>query len=214
MINWLHSLLPHFPHYGYVLVFIVEFLNNIGVPLPGDTTLLMAGFILGKNAFSLWKPMAAGMAACSLGGIGAFWAGRRMGYDGLKKIHWLHFTPERVRWIEVFFKRHGHKAVFIARFIILFPPVAANLLAGIAKMKWRVFLFYDLTGSAVYATSYILIGYFFGKKWKLLVTWLGPTALYSILGSLALLVLVVVFRHRLYGFLTRIFSGKGHWKVR
>ena len=35
MIHWLHSLLPHIPHYGYVLVFIVVFLNNIGAPLPG-----------------------------------------------------------------------------------------------------------------------------------------------------------------------------------
>src|SRR5271163_4968622 len=113
ILHWIHSLMPHFPHYGYVLVFIVEFLNNLGIPLPGDTTLLMAGFILGKNAFSLWQPIAAGMAACSLGGIGAFWTGRRLGYNGLKKIHWLHFTPERVRWIESFFKRHGPKAVFI-----------------------------------------------------------------------------------------------------
>lgn len=72
MVHWLHSLLPHIPHYGYLLVFIIEFLNNIGIPLPGDTTLLMAGFILGKNAVSLWQPMAAGMAACFLGGFALF----------------------------------------------------------------------------------------------------------------------------------------------
>jgi hypothetical protein len=57
MLHWLHSLLPHLPHYGYVLVFIVVFLNNIGVPLPGETILLGAGFILGKAAGSLWEPM-------------------------------------------------------------------------------------------------------------------------------------------------------------
>ena len=33
MLHWLHSLLPHIPHYGYVLVFIVVFLNNLGAPL-------------------------------------------------------------------------------------------------------------------------------------------------------------------------------------
>ena len=133
MLHWLHSLLPHIPHHGYVLVFIVVLLNNLGLPLPGETILLGAGFMLGKTADSLWQPMAAGTAASFLGGICAFWLGRRLGQGSLEKIHWLHLTPERLKWPEQFFKRHGAKAVFIARFIALFPPVAANLLAGMAK---------------------------------------------------------------------------------
>jgi membrane protein DedA with SNARE-associated domain len=189
--------LPHIPHYGYALVFIVVFLNNIGAPLPGETILLGAGFVLGKAAGSLWEPIVAGTAACFLGAICAFWMGRRLGHGGLETIHWLHLTHERLKWPERFFKRHGAKAVFIARFIALFPPVAANLLAGMGKMRWRSFLFYNLTGSAVYTTTYILIGYFFGKKWKRLEAWLGPTALYLILAAIALIVLAVIFRHSL-----------------
>jgi membrane protein DedA with SNARE-associated domain len=208
MLPWLHSLLPHLPHYGYWLVFIVVFLNNIGIPLPGDTILLGAGFILGKNAVSLWQPMAAGTAACFLGGICAFWLGHRLGHSGIKKIHWLHLTPERVKRVESFFKRHGAKTVFIARFIALLPPIVANLMAGIAKMPPRVFLFYNLTGSAVYAVSYILIGYFFGKKWKFLEAWLGPTALYLILAGIVLVVLGVISRHSLSKVWTGFFRGR------
>jgi membrane protein DedA with SNARE-associated domain len=208
MLHWLHSLLPHIPHYGFVLVFIVVFLNNIGVPMPGKTILFGVGVILGKAEGSPWQPMAAGTAACFLGGSCAFWLGRRLGHGGLGKIQWLHLTPKRLEWPERFFKRHGPKAVFIARFIPLFPPFAANLLAGMTKMPWRTFVFYNLTGSAVWAPSYILIGYFFGKKWKVLEAWLGPTALYLILAGTALLVLVVVFRHFLSGILARIFSKK------
>ena len=140
MLHWLHALPPHIPHYGYVLVFIVVFLNNLGAPLPGETILLGAGFILGKAAGSLWEPMVAGTAACFLGGSCAFWLGRRLGLSGLENIHWLHLTPKRLKWPERFFKRHGAKAVFIARFIALFPPVAANLLAGMTSMSWRKFL--------------------------------------------------------------------------
>jgi undecaprenyl-diphosphatase len=160
---------------------------------------------LGKAAGSLWEPVAAGTAASFLGGSCSFWLGRRLGHGGLEGIHWLHLTPERLKWPERFFKRHGAKAVFIARFIALFPPVAANLLAGMTKMPWRTFLFYNLTGSAAYATSYILIGCFFGKKWKLLEAWLGPTALYLILAGLTLIVLGVIFRHSLSKFLARLF---------
>jgi len=208
MLHWLHSLLPHIPHYGYALVFIVVFLNNIGLPLPGETILLGAGFILGKAAGSLWQPMAAGTAACFLGGICSFSLGLRLGHGSLETIHWLHLTPERVKWTERFFKRRGAKAVFIARFIPLLPPVAVNLLAGMAKMPWRIFLFYNLTGSAAHAISYTLIGYFFGKKWKRFEAWLGPTALYLILAGIALIVLGVIFRHSLSGFWTRLFSKK------
>ena len=195
-------------HYGYVLVFIVAFLNNLGVPLPGETILLGAGFAVGKTADSLWQPMVAGTAACFLGGIGAFWLGRRLGRGSLEKIRWLHLTPERMKWPERFFKRHGDKTVFIARFIFLFPPVMVNLLAGMSQMPWRIFLVYDLTGSAAYATTYTLIGYFFGKKWKLLESWLGPTALYLIFAGLVIVVLSVLFRYSLSGYWARIFPKK------
>ena len=131
-----------------------------------------------------------------------------LGQSGLERIHWLHLTPERLKWPERFFKRHGAKAVFIARFIALFPPVAANLLAGVAKMPWRIYLSYNLLGSAAYTTGYILIGYFFGKKWKRLEAWLGPTALYLILAGIVLLVLGVIFRHPLSKFRVRLCSNK------
>jgi membrane protein DedA with SNARE-associated domain len=212
MLHWLHDLLPHIPHYGYVLVFIVVFLNNIGFPLPGETILLGAGFVLGKTADSLWQPVVAGTAACFLGGICAFGMGRRLGHGGLEKIGWLHLTPKRLKWPERLFKRHGAKTVFIARFIFLFPPVAANLLAGMSKMPWRTFLFYNVTGSAAYTTTYILIGYFFGKKWKLLEAWLGPTALYLILAGLAIVVVTVIFRHSLSGFWARFFTKRRQQK--
>lgn len=195
MLHWIHDLLPHFPRFGYVLVFVVVLLNNLGFPLPGDTIVLGAGFILGKNAFSLWEPMAAATAACFLGGIWAFWIGRRLGHSGIKKVRWLHLTPKRVEWGEHFFKKYGPKTVFFARFIILFPPFAANALAGMAKMRWGTFLLYNITGSAAYSVSYILIGYFFGKRWKLFEAWLGPAAIYFLAAGLVLVLLGVIF-HR------------------
>jgi membrane protein DedA with SNARE-associated domain len=208
MLHWLHSLLPHIPHYGFVLVFIVAFLNNLGFPLPGETILLGAGFVLGKTADSLWQPLLAGTTACFFGGICAFWFGRHLEHGRLEKIRWLHLTPERMKWPEQFFERHGAKTVLIARFIFLFPPVVVNLLAGMAKMPWRIFLFYNLIGSAAYTTTYILIGYFFGKEWKQLEAWLGPTALYLILAGIMLIVLAVVFRKSVSGLLARLFPNK------
>jgi membrane protein DedA with SNARE-associated domain len=213
MLHWLHDLLPHIPHYGYVLVFIVAFLNNLGLPLPGETILLGAGFVLGKTADSLWQPVVAGTAACFLGGICVFGLGRRLGRGGLEKIRWLHLTSERMKWPERFFKHHGAKTVFIARFIFLFPPVVVNLLAGMSKMPWRTFLSYNLTGSAAYSTTYILIGYYFGKQWKLLEAWLGSTALYLMLAGLVIAVLGVIFRHSVSGYWVRLFRNEHRRKM-
>ena len=110
-------------------------------------------------------------------------------------------SVNKLAWPEQFFKRHGAKAVFIARFIPLFPPVLANLFAGMSKMQWRVYLFYNITGSAAYTASYILIGYFFRKQWEIIDAWLGSETLYLILAGVALIILSVIFRH--------IFSRKG-----
>ena len=206
MIQWLHSLLPDVPHYGYVLVFIVVFLNNVGLPLPGETILLGAGFVLGQAEGSLWQPMAAGTVASFVGGVCAFLLGRRLDHGNLESIHWLHLTPKRLEWPQRYFERHGAKAVFIARFIAILPPVIANVLAGMTRISWRLFLLYNLTGSAAFTATYILIGYFFGRKWKLLEAWLGPMTLYLILAAVVLIIPGVMFRHSLSGSFRRLLS--------
>ena len=198
MLHWLHELLPHLPRYGSVLVFMVVFLNNLGFPLPGETILLGAGFIWGRSAAgSLWEPIAAGAAASFIGGSCAFWMGRRLDHSGLERIRWLHLTPQRMEWPDRFLKRHGAKTVFIARFIALFPPVVANLLAGMSKLSWPTFLGYNLAGSVGYAATYILVGHFFGRRWKAIEAWLGSPTLYAILVAVALIACGVIFRHSL-----------------
>ena len=84
--------------------------------------------------------------------------------------------------------------------------MVVNLLAGMAKMRWRIFLFYNLTGSAAYTATYILIGYFFGKKWKLLEAWLGPTALYLIFAGIAIVVFGMLFRNSVSRYWAYIYS--------
>ena len=206
MLHWLHSLLPNLPHYGYVLVFVVVLLNNVGVPFPAEAVLLGAGFILGTAADALWQPMAAGTAAAFLGGICCFWLGRRLDPDALDKIRWLHLTPARLQWPERYLKRHGAKTIFVARFIAILPPMAANVLAGMTEMSWPVFLFYNLAGSALATVSYILLGYVIGKNWALVSAWLGPMGLYVILTAVVVVVPAVIFRHALSALISRVLA--------
>ena len=203
-----HHLLVLFPLYGNAVVFISTYLNSIGFPFPGEPILFGVGFILGKEGLTLWGSFAAGITACFLGGETGFWLGKWLGHSRLEKIHWLHLTAKKFERMGNYFKRYGAKTVFLARFIALLPPLIPNVLAGVANMRWRVFLFYNFTGSVVYATLYILLGYYFGKQWEALEAWLGPTAIYLILQGIVLIVLAVVFRGFIYRFWARFFPGK------
>jgi membrane protein DedA with SNARE-associated domain len=204
-LHWLDRLLPQLPHYGFALVFLVVFLSNIGFPFPGKVILFGAGFVWGRAAGSLWEPMLAGTVASFLGGTCAFWLGRRVGHGRLTKIHWLHLTTKRLEWPERYFKRHGEKTVFLARFIPVLPSAVANLLEGTTTIPWRTYLWLNLAGSAAYTTVYILLGYFLGRQLKFFQAWLGPTAIYAIMVAIALIVLGFACRHLLSRFFARAF---------
>ncbi len=195
-------------HYGYGVVFLVVFLNNAGVPVPGDTMLLGAGFLAAKGIFSLWISLLAGTAGCFLGCDGGYWLGRRFGHKILNRFTWLHFTPKKDKQVEEFFKKHGTKAVFFARFVVLLHPVT-GLFAGMWKMPLRPFLFYNLIGSMGCAFLYILGGYYFGQNWELLRHWIGHTGLYVILIGIILVLLSLLVRHSVFAFFARITSKKG-----
>ena len=75
-------------------------------------------------------------------------------------------------------------------------------------MSWRIFLFYNLTGSTAYTISYILMGYLFGRKWNLFEAWLGCTVIDLIVAGIALVALGIVFRKSLSGYLPRHWSTK------
>ncbi len=166
--------------YGYWVIGLVVFLNNLGVPVPGDTILLAAGFFSAKGNLSIWIAWCSGTLGCFMGANGGYWIGMRFGHPLLTKISWIKMTPEKINRIEKFFEKHGAKAVFFARFIALLHPVT-GLLAGMGKTPLRPFLFYNLLGSAAYVCLYLFGGYYFGERWGLVRVWIGDAVLYLIL---------------------------------
>jgi membrane protein DedA with SNARE-associated domain len=186
-------------HDGYWVVFIVLFFNNIGFPVPGDTVLLGAGFLVGRGVLSFWVVAAIGTTACFLGSGGAYWFGLRFGRQFLKRIKWFRVNPGRARQMDRFFEKYGPKVVFFARFIALLHPVT-GLLAGIWKTPLRPFLFYNLAGSAAYTVIYTLAGYFFGQRWEIFKSWLGPAIFYVLVIAAALSILVLFLRRSISSF--------------
>ena len=204
MPDWLEDLLGL---YGYPILFLAVFLNNAGIPIPGDTVLLGSGFLAEEGLFSLGWVIFIATLACFSGGCLGYWVGRRLGRKLILRSRWLRNSPERVEQMERFFKKHGPKAIFFARFVALVHPVT-GLLAGMGKIPLRAFLFYNLAGSAAYAACYACAGYFFGDSWDLLKGWLGKAALYA-LGLVLLLILLTFLFRQPFQLLWARFSGKG-----
>jgi membrane-associated phospholipid phosphatase len=85
-------------------------------------------------------------------------------------------TPERLARAEVFFERHGGKAVFLARFFAGLRVFGA-VVAGMSRMRWRTFVFYNVLGGSVWATAVVLVGYLAGGSLGLVERWLGRATL-------------------------------------
>jgi membrane protein DedA with SNARE-associated domain len=150
--------------HGYVVVATVVALESMGLPLPGETTLVAAAVYAGTT-HQLNIGLVIGAAA--LGAIGGdnigYWIGLRFGHDLLLRHGRLvRIDPRRMKLGQYLFARHGGKVVFFGRFVALLRAVAA-LLAGINSMPWRRFLFFNATGGVVWASLFGSGAYFLGE---------------------------------------------------
>src|SRR5436309_1718829 len=172
--------------YGYAIVFLGVFLESAGVPVPGETVLLAAGFFASQGTFALPWVIGLGIGAAILGDNVGYWIGRRAGRPLVERYGRLvGLTPGRIAAFDAFFQRHGARTVFLARFVTGLRVVAA-LFAGVARLPWSEFLLYNAAGALVWATTVTLAGYFFGRSWELLHRWFGRAALFGAALAIAL----------------------------
>ena len=157
-------------HYGYWALAATLLLENAGIPVPGETMLLMASF-LASSEHELRLPwiIGVGTAAAVLGdNLGfalGYYGGRSLlaRYQSIFRIQQKTLTHgERV------FTRFGAATVFFARFVFGLRIIAGPL-AGVLRMPWQKFLVANFFGAALWVTVISVAGYFFGQQWNHLV---------------------------------------------
>jgi membrane protein DedA with SNARE-associated domain len=148
---------------GYPAVVLFIFIESTGIPFPGETMLLLASFYAATTGH-LSLP---GIIACAaLGAILGDNLGYYIGYTGGRKFverfgRYVFVKTKHLDQAEKFFNKHGAKTVFFARFVTLLRIWAA-FLAGVNRMHWRTFLFYNAAGGIVWATLIGTLGYIGG----------------------------------------------------
>ena len=192
MPGWLVDL---FARYGYAVVFAGVFLENTGLPVPGETALLAGAAMAQFGRLSLpWVIVNAIMAAI-LGDNLGFLIGRLCGRGLAEKYgSRIGLTRARLAQFDRFFAEYGGRTVFIARFITGLRVFGA-VLAGASGLRWPAFLFYNAAGAVVWCIAVATAGYMLAYSWDTLERWIGRTGLIG-LALVAAIVIVGVMRAR------------------
>jgi undecaprenyl-diphosphatase len=174
MPTWLADL---FARYGYAVVFAGVFLENTGLPVPGETVLLAGGALAHAGHLSLgWVIVFAIVAAVAGDNLG-FLIGRRGGRQiAVRYGGRVGLTAQRLQEFDRFFERHGPKTVFVARFITGLRVVCA-VLAGGSGMSWSTFVLFNATGAVVWSCTIAFAGYSLAYSWDTLERWVGGVGL-------------------------------------
>jgi membrane protein DedA with SNARE-associated domain len=196
--DFLHDSLQLIEHYmllyGYWAVFFGVMLENAGVPVPGETILLIAGYFASTGKFHLGLVMLIAATGAVIGDNIGFAIGHHFGRSVLLRVGRFFFlTPKRFEYMENYFQQHGNKTILVARFITGLRVFAA-LLAGASKMPWRVFIVFNLAGAVLWSIVITTLGYLFGQSLPLLVKWVGRSG--TILLVSAIVIGIVVWRVR------------------
>jgi membrane protein DedA with SNARE-associated domain len=196
--DFLHNSLQLIEHYmlayGYWAVFFGVMLENAGVPVPGETILLIAGYFASTGKFHLGLVMLIAATGAVIGDNIGFAIGHHYGRAVLLRIGRFFFlTPKRFAHMENYFERHGNKTILVARFITGLRVFAA-LLAGASKMPWRVFIVFNVAGAILWSVVITTLGYLFGQSLPLLIKWVGRSG--TILLIAAVVIVIVVWRVR------------------
>jgi membrane protein DedA with SNARE-associated domain len=171
--------------YGLFILFLLIPRESAGIPLPGETGLVAAGVLASQGDMSIVAVIAVAAVAAIVGDNVGYWAGRLGGRKLFQRWGFLERHAAKVLpWSERFFKRHGGKTIFLARFIAVLRVTAAWL-AGISKMHWWLFFLWNAAGGIAWAVTVGLVAYYAGHAAA------AAISRYGLIAGAAIVVLLV-----------------------
>ena len=175
--------------YGYWALFILVAAESLGVPLPGETALIVAATYAGTtHHLNPWLIFLVASAAAIIGDNIGYWIGDKGGYRLAHRYgSKVRLDERKLKTARYLFDLHGVKVVFFGRFVSVLRTYAA-FLAGTSRMLWRKFLPANAVGGIVWAGIYTAVSYFAGH-------WLQQASgtIDWILGGLAVVAIVGVW---------------------
>ena len=145
--------------YGYWVIFPLMILE-------GPITTIMAGILASLGAFNVWIVLLLSISADIFGDIFLYGIGKKWGNSFVAKVgKYLGIAEKRVKKVDKFFRKHGGKAVFMAKSTtgLCFTTF---IVAGIVRMDFKKFLRYSFLGGLMWSGFLVGMGYFYGYLWR------------------------------------------------
>ncbi|MDX1623058.1 MAG: DedA family protein [Gemmatimonadota bacterium] len=194
----LEFLVPYLANYGYATLLLLTFLETsafLGLVAPGETIIVLCGFYAFRGVLDPWAVGALATAGAIAGDQVGYLLGRTYGHGLVARFgKYVFFDRRRLAATERYYERHGGKTVFLGRFLSLlrsFGPVVA----GISRMAYRQFLVWSVVSCVLWAATFTLLGYFFGKSWEVIEEYLGWGGALAFVVGLAAVLWVLHRRH-------------------
>ena len=193
--GFLQALAPVLDRWGYVAVAFLLFVEDFGVPAPGETVLIAASVYAGAGQLNVVAVGVVAFVAAVLGDntgyvIGHF-GGRAL---VLRYGRYVRLTEPRLEKAESFFTRRGGAIVTVARFIEGLRQ-ANGIVAGTTGMPWRRFLAFNALGAALWVGTWTSVGYFAGDHIETIYREVSRYSLYVLAAAAVLLIVWVARRH-------------------
>jgi membrane protein DedA with SNARE-associated domain len=182
---------------GLPVVFALIAIETMGIPVPGETALITAAIVASRGRLSIEAVIAVAAAAAIIGDNVGFAIGRKLGRRLLTAPGpLLHHRRRTIAIGEPFFDRHGPKAVFLGRWVTGLRITAAWM-AGVTRMSWPTFVFWNALGGIAWATSIGLLAYFVGHSAEKIIRLAGlGGAAAVVLGGIAIWLVLRIRRRR------------------
>ena len=181
-------------HYGYWAVMSGIMLENMGLPIPGETITLVGGFLAGSGDLTYPGVLAAATGGAIVGDNFGYWIGKWGGWPLLKQVGgFFGIAEEQLNQAREEFGRNAARAVFIGRFVALLR-VFAGPLAGIAGMPYHRFFVFNTAGAVVWATTIVSLAFFVGRIVPLeqLLAWVSQFGVAALLAVVAFVVYWII----------------------
>jgi membrane protein DedA with SNARE-associated domain len=183
-------------HYGLFVAGVLILLESAGLPVPGETALVVVAAGAAQGLFPLWAVCGVAVLAAVAGASGSYWAGWRFGRALVKRYgRWLRITSAQVARAERFRERHGSRALFFGRFITSLR-VLVSFLAGAAHVPYGHFLIYTAASSAGWTLLIGGLAYILGRNLALLESWLRQLGWGAVAIGGVVVLLVLFWRRR------------------
>lgn len=154
--------------YGYAGLFALIFVENFGLPVPGETVFIAAIVAAAHGEMRLVPVLVCAWVASVLGGLVGFAIGRFGGHRVLQRYgSYVWISAERLTKIESFYKKYGAWFVILGRYFEGVRQIYA-ILAGCMAATWRSFLINNLLGATLWVGSWAILVLWFGRTWRII----------------------------------------------